>query len=152
LSASKLGAEFVDLDALIEREQGITIREIFATRGETAFRALEREAAGRVMKGPPKVWAPGGGWAAQRGAMDEAAEKSLIVYLRAVPADAARRVGSGRSRPLMTGADPEERMRDLLAAREEFYLSAEATVDTTNKTAKEVAAEVVELARSKAGW
>jgi len=152
LTAKELNADFVDLDTLIEREQGISVREIFASRGESAFRTLEREAAGRVMSGAPKVWAPGGGWAAQPGAIEEAGQRCLIVYLRADPADAARRVGSGRTRPLFAGVDPRERMRELLAAREEFYLRAEAAVDTNGLAAKDVAAQVVQLARSKAGW
>jgi shikimate kinase len=150
--ARMLEVAFVDLDELIEREQGATVREIFTTRGESGFRALESEAARRVMDGEPGVMAPGGGWAAQPGAMDGAAGRCLIVYLRTRPAEAARRVGRARTRPLLAGADPEQRMIELLGAREEFYLRSEATVDTDGQTPEEVAREVVKLARSRAGW
>lgn len=43
--------DYVDLDELIERHEGLSVREIFRTRGEAAFRSLEsrmlREAACR---------------------------------------------------------------------------------------------------------
>ena len=44
LLADRLGWTFIDLDAVIEAEQGTTIRSIFDTRGEEYFRQLETEA------------------------------------------------------------------------------------------------------------
>ena len=150
--AAELGARFVDLDELIEEEQHATVREIFARRGESVFREIEREAAGRVINGRAAVLAPGGGWAAQPGAIDAATARCLIVYLRTQPAEAARRVGSGDTRPLLAGADHAERMRELLDVRAEFYARSEVTVDTDDRTPDDVAREVAKLARSKAGW
>ncbi len=150
--AAELGARFVDLDELIEEEQHATVREIFAQRGESAFREIEREVASRVVNGRAAVLAPGGGWAAQPGAMDAAMPRCLIVYLRTQPGEAARRVGGVGTRPLLEGADPGERMRELLDARAEFYERSEVIVDTDNRTPAEVAREVAKLARSKAGW
>ena len=152
LVARQLLAEFVDLDELIEQEQGATIREIFSSRGEAAFRALERAAVERVVGGRPVVLAPGGGWAAQPGAMDWALPRCLIVYLRTAPDEAAHRVGDTQTRPLLAGSDPGQRLRELLAAREEFYQRAEVTVDTDHRSPEDVAVDVVKLARSRAGW
>lgn len=152
LVARELGAGFSDLDELIEREQQTTIREIFATRGEAAFRALERDAAAKIIAGDPGVLAPGGGWAAQPGVLDTAAARCLVIYLKTDPGEAARRVGRSRTRPLLAGADPADRMRELFAGRSEFYSRAEATVETDHRSPAEVSAEVVKLARSRAGW
>ena len=152
LVANDLAADFVDLDELIEREQGTTVREIFSLRGEAAFRALEREAAQKVMKGNPVVLAPGGGWAAQPGAIETAVPSCLIIYLRTKPEEAARRVTGTVVRPLLANTDPVDRLRELLGAREEFYQRAEVGVDTDDRGPEEVAREVVKLARSRAGW
>jgi shikimate kinase len=152
LVAAALGTGFVDLDDMIEREQGLSVGEIFSQRGESGFRKFEREAAGRVFGGNPIVVSPGGGWAAQPGAVDEARRACFIVYLRTEPDEAARRVGHGRSRPLLGGADPAVRMRELFAAREAFYLRAHATVRTDARSVEEVTQDVVLLARSQAGW
>jgi shikimate kinase len=151
-AAATLKTAFVDLDEMIEREQGLSVREIFTQRGEPAFRELERDAARRVFGGEPTVVAPGGGWAAQPGAIDGARARCFIVYLHVDPEEASRRVGSGRSRPLLGGADPEARMRELLVARERFYQQADATIPTGTRAVGEVAHEIVQLARSQAGW
>src|SRR6266540_883045 len=42
--AQRHGAIYVDIDEWIERAAGVTIPEIFAEEGESAFRAREREA------------------------------------------------------------------------------------------------------------
>jgi shikimate kinase len=150
--ARHLSAEFIDLDEFIEREQRVTIREIFSNRGESAFRALERAAFEKVVGGQPAILAPGGGWAAQPGAIDRALPRCLIVYLRTAPGEAARRVGDTLTRPLLAGSDPSQRLAELLSAREEFYQRAEVTVDTDHRGPEDVALEVVKLARSRAGW
>ena len=42
--AELMGWEFVDLDEEIERQEGTSIREIFAERGEAEFREIEHRA------------------------------------------------------------------------------------------------------------
>ena len=59
--AEKLNVEFVDMDDLIEREQKMSISEIFSRFGEKRFRKLEKEVAGRVSQGKNQVIATGGG-------------------------------------------------------------------------------------------
>ncbi len=55
------GKTFVDTDALTQAEAGKTIPEIFATEGEDAFRAYERNAICRVGAEHGQVIATGGG-------------------------------------------------------------------------------------------
>lgn len=59
--AENLGRVFCDLDAVIEQEAGETVREIFARRGEAAFRDLEHECLGRTAELAGAVIATGGG-------------------------------------------------------------------------------------------
>ncbi len=44
LLADELGWSFADVDQDIEQAQGVSIAEIFDTRGEQEFRVIEREA------------------------------------------------------------------------------------------------------------
>ena len=66
--------------------------------------------------------------------------------------EAARRVASSGSRPLLGGGDAVQPMRRLLAEREGFYRRADATVSTDGQRPEVVAEQVVALARSRAGW
>ena len=43
LISKKLNLTFIDIDNLIEKERGITISEIFKTKGEHYFRNLEEK-------------------------------------------------------------------------------------------------------------
>jgi len=151
LVAQQLGASFVDVDAVIERREGRPVAVIFAERGEAVFRDLERGEMRAALEREPAVLAPGGGWAAQPGALAGARTAAFVVYLRASPATAAERAGPG-NRPTLMGGEPSDRMRELLHDREAAYLEADATVETDRRSAADVAKDVVSLARSRAGW
>lgn len=151
LVAAQLGASFVDIDAVIARREGRPVPVIFAEQGEAAFRDLERREVRTALGREPAVLAPGGGWAAQPGALDDARGAAFVVYLRASPGTAAARAGPG-NRPTLMGGEPGDRMRELLDEREPSYLAADATVETDRRSAAEVAADIVSLARSRAGW
>ena len=151
-AAEVLGAPFTDVDEQVEAAEGMAIRQVFAERGEPAFRELERRAVETALTGPPGVVAPGGGWAAQGANMEYAAGRALVVYLSTEPSVAAARAAPGGSRPLLDGPEPAARMQELLAAREGYYEGADAVVPTDGRSVDEVAAALVQLARSRAGW
>ncbi len=150
--AEQLHAGFVDVDTVLSRREGRPISMIFAEQGEAAFRELERKAVDAALAQESAIIAPGGGWAAQLGALDAAKALALVVYLRTRADTAAERAGPAGTRPLLVGEDPVGRMRTLLKEREAAYLLAHETVDTDRKTPLQVAGEVTRLAQSKAGW
>jgi shikimate kinase len=157
LAATLLHAPFVDLDDEIEREAGQSIPEIFAARSEAGFRELERRAMRSALSAQPSILASGGGWAAQPGAIENARELAFSIYL-AVPVEvAAERCAlsaerSGRTRPLISAADPRERLTVLMKAREPFYRQAEIVVSNAADDPGKVARLISELARRHAGW
>ena len=152
LVAEQLTAAFVDIDAIVERREGRPIAMIFAEKGEAAFRDMERKEVETALAGEPAVIAPGGGWAAQPGAIDAAKPHALVIYLHARPETAAQRAVPEGTRPALSGEDPVARMRLLQKERELFYRSAHAQVETDRKSVSQVATEVVRLAQSSAGW
>jgi shikimate kinase len=150
--AERLHAGYVDIDAILNRKEGKPIAMIFAEKGEPAFRDMERKEVDAALAHEPAVVVPGGGWAAQPGALDAARSRGYFIYLKARPeVTAARAVPSG-TRPVLMGHDPVEQMRELFKARDPFYARADATVLTEAKSAEKVADEVVRLAQTSAGW
>ena len=152
LAAEQLHAGFVDIDAIVERREGRPITLIFAEKGEAAFREMERKEMETALASEPAVIAPGGGWAAQPGAIDSAKLHALVIYLRTRPETATQRAAPEGTRPALLGEDPVARMRLLQKEREPFYRGAHAEVDTDRKSPSEVANEIVRLAQSSAGW
>jgi len=150
--ADKLHAGFVDIDTILIRKEGKPISMIFAEKGEPVFREMERKEVEAALANEPAVIAPGGGWAAQPGALENAKSRGYLVYLKARAEVAAGRAEPSGTRPVLMGDDPLARMRELYTARDPFYAKADATVLTEAKSAENVAAEIVKLAQTGAGW
>ncbi len=150
--AEKLGAPFVDTDAVIVRRMQKPVAQVFAEDGEPRFRQLEAEVVARTLEGPPTVIAPGGGWAAQPGALDSARANGFIVYLKVMATTAANRAGGEGTRPMLVGSDPVALMRDLLRQREPFYIQADYEAKGDARTAAQVLDNLLEVVRAQAGW
>ena len=70
--AERLHAGLVDIDTILIRKEGKPITMIFAEKGESAFRDMERKEVETALANQPAVVVPGGGWSAQPGALDGA--------------------------------------------------------------------------------
>ena len=122
--AKRLGLPFADSDEEIEKAADQSVSEIFARFGEASFRDGERRVVRRLIEGPPKVIATGGG------AFVDAETRALIlqhciaVWLQAEPETLAERVTRRDSRPLLKDRDPLETLRGLGEARNAFYAEA----------------------------
>jgi shikimate kinase len=139
------GAEFLDSDALVVAEHG-PIPEIFATRGEAAFRAAEVEVIARALAGahPGGLVLALGGGSVLREETRSLLTDAHRVYLRASWADVAPRLAGSADRPLLHG-DAEGSWKALMDRRRPVFEElASLTVDTGTSTAREVAALIAE--------
>lgn len=152
LVADTLKAPFVDIDATVARKEGRPISMIFAEKGESVFREMERVEMEAALGGAAAIIAPGGGWAAQPGALSSVQQRGVVVYLKTRAETAASRAAPQGNRPVLMGEDPASQMRELLKEREPFYVLADATVETDRKAPAKVVEEIVRLARTRAGW
>ena len=81
--ATRLGMPFVDADAEIEKAAGMSIPDIFATRGEPDFRAGEARVIARLLEGGPQVLATGGGAFMNPDTRATIAAKGVSIWLKA---------------------------------------------------------------------
>jgi shikimate kinase len=150
--AERLQTGYVDIDSILIRKEGKPIEMIFAEKGEPAFREMERKEVDAALGNEPAVIVPGGGWAAQPGQLDAARPRGYFVYLKARAEVTAGRAESSGTRPVLMGEDPVTRMRELYRTRDPYYAKADAVVLTEAKSLENVAAEVMKLAQTSAGW
>lgn len=131
--AEKLGKEFVELDALIERKAGRTIPEIFQQGGEIAFRELEIEVTKEAAERKNAVIACGGGIVLNKINIDRLKKESVIVYLTASPEVILKRTSTDENeRPLLKTTDATSTVRELLRFRKPFYeRAADVSIDTS---------------------
>lgn len=122
--AKRLGWRFVDTDALIEGRIGGTIRSYFEQEGEQAFRGVEAAVIAEVSTQERVVLATGGGavlLVENRAALRAGCD---VVYLRTSPEELSRRLRNDQQRPMLQVADPQARLRQLLAERDPLYREA----------------------------
>lgn len=139
LAARRLGLSFLDSDRLVEERGGLPVHEIFARRGEAAFRMLEREVLLEVLPRSGALIATGGGAVMDSVVREAFRAHGFVLWLTAPATVLAGRI-EGSLRPSLTGADPREELASLLENREPHYLScADETVETDGKSLEEVA-------------
>lgn len=143
--AIRLGREVFDTDAVIERRTGRNVREIFATDGEPAFRALESEVLAEALASEtPLVIAAAGG--AVLSAENRAVLKrsgARVVWLCADPATLVERVKGSGHRPLLD-ADPAGTLQQMKVEREPLYREvADAIVLVDHRSVSDVVEAVL---------
>ena len=142
--AQKLGREFVDMDVLIEKEEGMSIPKIFETRGEGYFRAREAEWCARLAAQNNLVVATGGGALVNPNNRAQFKD-AFTVCLDAGPEEIYNRLKEEHHRPLLATPNPQQRIVELMAARRDAYAQIEWHLDTTSKTIDQVAEEIFGL-------
>jgi shikimate kinase len=149
--AARLGVALHDTDAAVEALAGRSISDIFVDEGEPAFRALERAEVARALAEERGVVALGGG-----AVMDPTTREALVghavVFLDVSIADASKRIGFDRSRPLLA-VNPRASWVAMMKDRRPVYEEVAAVrVDTAGRTPDDIADEVVARLRELYEW
>lgn len=137
--AKALEKPFIDLDNYIEKKEGITVDEIFSTKGEDYFREKESEYLKQVIARYPKsVVSLGGGTPCFNNNITQILKSGTAVYIE-MPAESLhyRLTQSENKRPLLKDKSLEEGLefiKSLLRKREQFYLQAQLTINGINLT------------------
>ena len=146
LLAHELGWSFADLDEDIEKAQGISIAEIFDTRGEQEFRGIEREALRKRVRevecGKPMVLALGGGAFVDAENRKMLAERGVTIWLDCPFPRICARVEGQTHRPL---AREMESLRQLFDDRRDAYAQAEHRIEADTDDPAVMVAEILKL-------
>lgn len=134
--AQRLGVEFADADAEIEKAANATIAEIFAEQGEPFFRTREREVIKRLLANPVHVLATGGGAFMDPATRALLRERAITIWLRASLDVMLARVMRRSNRPLLKAGDPRTVLERLMAERYPVYAEADITVDSIDGPAE----------------
>lgn len=142
LLAGMLDYPLVDMDTLIAEREGISVQEIFRTRGESYFRDLESQVLEEVLSRKGQIISTGGGCVLRAGNCSIMLEKGLVVALTADADHIVNRVSGDNNRPLLAG-DTRQRVQSIMEERKDVYRFAHVTVDTSLLTPEEVASHVL---------
>jgi shikimate kinase len=126
--SARLRLPFLDADIEIETAAGMSIPDIFETRGEADFRDGEARVIARLLDGGPCVLATGGGAFMREETRNRIRDKAVSVWLKADVDIIMRRVKRRSDRPLLKTADPAATVGRLIEEREPVYQHADLTI------------------------
>ena len=109
LIAERLQIDFVDMDKLVEKRAGQTIREIVEQGGWQAFRQQEHALLAELCGTNDLIVATGGGAVVHQDLWPQIKNKSLVVWLKAdsntIRTRLTHDIKSQSQRPSLTGDD-----------------------------------------------
>ena len=145
--ANALKYEFIDTDEWIEKEQGRKISDIFAEDGEAVFRDMETDLLKRLQGREEKfVLSIGGGMPVREENRALLRNLGIVIYLKTSKEEIIRRVSGNKNRPLLQGGDLEEKVTNLMNAREQIYVeTAHVEVITDRKNPSEVVENIMSI-------
>ena len=145
--AKALECEFIDTDEWIEKEQGRKISDIFAEDGEAVFRDMETDLLKRLQGSEEKfVLSIGGGMPVREENRALLRNLGIVIYLKTSKEEIIRRVSGNKNRPLLQGGDLEEKVTNLMNAREQIYVeTAHMEVITDRKNPSEVVENIMSI-------
>ncbi len=149
--ARRLGWRFMDLDRVIERKAGMSVKALFRRRGEPAFRVLEYRAIRELAGFSRRVVATGGGAPVLARNRVWLRRAGLVIYLQASPAVLAARLRGASGRPLLARARGDKAVllrliAVLLSRREQNYRKADFTLRSGQFTVSHIANRIVAMA------
>jgi XRE family transcriptional regulator, aerobic/anaerobic benzoate catabolism transcriptional regulator len=142
--ARSLKVPFYELDALIVKDTGLSLREIFDLEGENYYRAVEERILERVLKKTPGVIAAGGGLVMNPNSLLRLKLHTFVVWLQAAPETLIDRVQTGKDkRRLSAHPDVRKQLKAILDRRTPQYAQADLVVNTTDESAEAISKTII---------
>lgn len=140
----------IEMDQQIARQEGMTIPEIFAQKGEGHFRRCETALLEGLAAGSTCLVSCGGGAAMRQENVAAMRRCGTVVLLTARPEVILERVKDSDQRPLLQGRKNVADIAALMAQRRSAYeVAADVTVDTSDLTIEEVCRAVLRQVDTK---
>ena len=137
LLANKLQFSIIDIDKEIEKNEKLSIKEIFEEKGENYFREIESKYLLRKRK--LTVVSCGGGIVLNKKNREFLRTNGYTIYLKSSIPTLEKRLLNKSSRPLLNNDNLKETLINIYSKRKTLYTSAtNTTIITDRRSVKEV--------------
>jgi len=144
LVSKKLNLQFVDIDALIIENTGLSISEIFQKKGEIYFRNLEEKITLKCLKKIKNVISLGGGGFINSKIRKETLTNHFSFWLNWDESILIRRIKGSKKRPLAFKSTDQE-IREIIKNRSKIYSNAQFKINCNNLTKTEVVKKIIKI-------
>ena len=141
--AKKLNYKFVDVDKLIEAEEGSSINLIFKNKSEQYFRKIESEITLFELKKNNSVIALGGGAFLNSVIRKSAKKLSTSFWLDLQIDDLIKRLKKNRQRPLLYNKNIAETAKKIYFDRKKIYNEADYKIKCHSLNSKQIVEKIL---------
>ena len=143
--AKKLKYNFIDVDKLIEKKEGLSVNLIFKNKGENYFRKIENDITLSELKKNNSVVSLGGG-AFLNNNIRKNSKKFSISFWLDVPIDKLiKRLGKSRQRPLLYKKNISETVKKIYFERKKIYNEADFRIRCGSLKTDKIVDEILNL-------
>mgnify|MGYP001441453815 CR=1 FL=1 len=140
--AQKMRLPFIDLDLEIENFAGKPINEIFKKYSEEFFRKIESECL-KIRSN--SILACGGGIVSKNENISYINKHGKTILLTAPLSELYQRLSGTNNRPLLKNGNIKQTLERLWLERKSKYIDmADLTINTSNRSPKDISIEIVE--------
>ena len=144
LVAKKLNLEFIDIDKEIEKKLGMSIKEIFNSKGESYFRELEEKVTLKKLKLNSTVISLGGGAFVNQQIRKEVLKKHISFWLNWSDQILLNRIRNSAKRPIAYKSS-DDKLIELIKNRSDLYSKALYKIKCDNLSKKEIVKKVLKI-------
>ena len=136
--AKKLNYAFVDIDKIIEKKEGASIKSLFKSKGEDYFRKIEKQLTIIELKKNNSVISLGGG-AFLNSSIRKYSKKHSISFWLDVPIKILlKRLKKSKNRPMLGKEKKEDSIKEIYFMRKKFYNKADYRIKCKALTLKQI--------------
>ena len=141
--AKKLNFAFIDIDKIIEKQEGESISSIFKNKGEDYFRKLERQQTLKELKKNKSVISLGGG-AFLNSSVRQCSKKHSISFWLDVPIETLlKRLKKSKNRPMLGKEKTDSSIKKIYYIRKKFYNKADYRIKCKTLNLKQVIEKIL---------
>jgi len=145
LLAKVLNFKFIDMDRLIEEKEKMTIKKIFANKGEAYFRNIEKKITLNNIQDNKRVIALGGGAFINPIIRKEVLLKTSSFWLDIKPDTLIKRTNKSNKRPLIDNKNLRGDIYRIYEERKDFYGLADYKINCNRLNKIQIVNKIVEI-------
>jgi shikimate kinase/shikimate kinase/3-dehydroquinate synthase len=142
--SKKLNIDFIDVDQEIEKKLGMTIAEVFETKGEKYFREIEESTTIKILRNNKMIISIGGGAFLNNKIKKEILENHISFWLNWDIKTLINRIKNSKKRPVAFNASKNE-LIELIKKRSIVYSKALYKIECENLTKNEISQNILKI-------
>ena len=134
--------DFIDIDNKIEKIENMTISEIFKSKGENYFRAIEEEVTIKNLKLENKIISLGGGSFMNNKIRNQTLNNCISIWLKWGHETLINRIKNSKKRPLAMKLNLSE-IKALIIERSKIYNTSDFKINCDNLDKNQIVKKII---------